>query len=296
MERDREVPGAAGLPLDPRRGANPPLGLVRDQLRGVARLVQPHAVAVPGVFEGAGAVFVALGIGGAGERAIGMVEAVGIRTPLRPRAEMPLADLTGGIAERLERRGECDRARREGAEIARGDCLRPESARVAAGHEGGAGGGADGLHVVAVEFHALADEPVHAGRFARAPVPADVSPAEVVGHDEQDVGPRRLGGLRGGGRAGRDDSGGEPGGRASAVRRHWSWYPQDRRRRGARSCRPVYRWAAGRQGVAPSVTRPYGIEDRGRCRCRRGGRCRSIVRWGVAERCRSWASWRSSSV
>ena len=45
---------------------------------------------------------------------------------------------------------------------------------------------------MAVEFHALADEAIHGGRLAKPPVPADVTPAEVIGHDDEDVWPWRL--------------------------------------------------------------------------------------------------------
>ena len=39
-----------------------------------------------------------------------------------------------------------------------------------------------------IEFNPFAHQLVQLGRLAKAAVPADIAPAEVVGHDEQDVG------------------------------------------------------------------------------------------------------------
>ena len=74
MEGDVEEPGlsVAGCFRNSAL-ANPPLGLRRDQLRGVALLVEADAVAVPGVFVGARTVLVGPGIGRAGERAVAAV-------------------------------------------------------------------------------------------------------------------------------------------------------------------------------------------------------------------------------
>ena len=172
--------------------ANPPLGLRRDQLGGVALLVEADAVAMPGVFVGAATVLVGPGVGCAGKRPVGVVEAIGVWAPLRPRAQVPLAGLVGGVAKRLQGRGERDGAWRQGAEVARVNRLRSKTAGVAAGHEGRPRGRADWLHVVAVELHPLADEAIHVGRLAEAAVPSDIAPAEVIGHDDEDVWPWRL--------------------------------------------------------------------------------------------------------
>ena len=202
MECHGEKPGSLNARRIGSSAADVSLRLGGDQFRGIARLVESFAVAVPGVFIRAPAILVGPGVGRTGERAVGVIEAVVVRAPLGPRAEVPFPGMEGGVAERPQGRGERDRAGGEGPEVARGDRMRPEAARVAARHQGGPRRRADGLHVVAVEFHAFPNKPVHGGRLAIAPVPADISPAQVVGHDQENVGPRRFGGGRGNASAG----------------------------------------------------------------------------------------------
>ena len=68
-----------------------------------------------------------------------------------------------------------------------------EAVLIAAGEEGGARGGTDAAVGVGLgETDALGGEPVEVGRLVvAAAIAGEVGVAEVVGHDEEDVGPGR---------------------------------------------------------------------------------------------------------
>jgi hypothetical protein len=66
--------------------------------------------------------------------------------------------------------------------------LKAESDWVAAGHEGAAGRGANRLDVELVELDAARGESVYVRRFDFGSVVTDIAPAEVIGHDQDDVG------------------------------------------------------------------------------------------------------------
>ena len=181
---------------------DPPHRLGRHEFGGVALLVEPLSVAVPGVFVRSIPILVGPRVGRAGERAVGVVEAVVVRPPLGPRAEVPLSGLESGIASGLEHGGERGRARRKGPAVAGRDRVGPESAGVAARQQCYSRGRADRLHVVAVELHSRADELIKVWRLAEAAVPADIAPAEIVGNDQENVGPLLRGFVCGTGTAG----------------------------------------------------------------------------------------------
>ena len=191
MKRHVEKPGLPGrrhltaLPL------NPPQGLSCNQLRGVALLVKELAIAVPGVFVGTRAILVRPGISGSGERAIRLVKAIGVGAPLRPGAEMPFPHLIRCVAERLQAARERDRSRRQRPAIAWPQGMWPKPSRLTAAEQRGSRRRALRLNVEAIELHPLPHEAIQVGGFAEATMPAHVAPAEVVGHDQQNVGPRR---------------------------------------------------------------------------------------------------------
>ena len=208
VEGDVHEPGLVAALGDPLQGFG------GDELGGVAFFAEDFSVAVPGVLVGIIlAVLVRPRIRRAGERAIAGVETVGVRDPFRSRAEVPLAAQVSAIAGGLERRGEGEGAERQRAQVARAERLRAEATGATPAHERGTGGRTDGLHVMAIEFASLAHELVHVRGLAEAAVPADVGPAEVVGHDEQDV---RA--LRGGEGRQREQAG-EEGASVHEVRR-----------------------------------------------------------------------------
>ena len=105
---------------------------------------------------------------------------------------MVLAELAGGVALRLERRGEgagLGRHAHVGAGLA--DGRQAGAQRDLAGDEVGAARRAARLGVVVGEHHALRGELVEVRRLAGHDAPvvgADVEPADVVAHDEEDVG------------------------------------------------------------------------------------------------------------
>ena len=126
-----------------------------------------------------------------------LVEAVHRRQVLVAVAEVVLAELAGGVAEVLQ---ELRDRRVLGLEAERGaghaDLGEAGADRRLAGDEGGAAGGAALLAVEVGEHRAFLGDAVDVGRAIAhdaVVVAADVEPADVVGHDEQDV---RLVGLR----------------------------------------------------------------------------------------------------
>jgi len=108
---------------------------------------------------------------------------------------MVLAELPGGVTEIVEELGD---HRGAGPQIARapGELRRDHAGaqRVHAGEERVAPGGAALHRVIVGEDRTLLPNTVDVGRFAErqpAVVDADLHPADVVAHDEKDVGLRR---------------------------------------------------------------------------------------------------------
>ena len=106
-------------------------------------------------------------------------------------AEVVLAELPGRVAHRLERRGDGRRLRRHADRRAGlADGRQAGADRQLAGDEVGAARRAARLGVVVGEAHALGGEPVEVRRPAghdALVIGADVEPADVVAHDEDDV-------------------------------------------------------------------------------------------------------------
>ena len=108
------------------------------------------------------------------------------------RAEVPLTHALGAVALRLEKIGEglfvVIEAGLVGGEEDAGDA---DTGGVAAGEEGGAGGGADGVGRGPVgEADAFGGELIDVGGGEGGAVAVEVAVAEVVGVDEDDVGGR----------------------------------------------------------------------------------------------------------
>ena len=112
---------------------------------------------------------------------------------------MVLAELAGGVAHRLQDRGDGRHLRGQPDwRTCLADGRQPGADRELAGDEVGPAGGAARLGVVVGEEHALRGEPIEVRRPAghdAAVIGADVEPADVVSHDEDDV--RLLGGWLG---------------------------------------------------------------------------------------------------
>ena len=149
-----------------------------------------------------------------------LVEAVHRRQELVEVAEVVLAELAGRVALRLQgggdRRG-LGRHADVGAGLADGGHAGAD--RQLAGDEVGAAGGAARLRVVVGEQHAFGGELVEVRRLSRhdaAAVGADVEPADIVAHDDEDV--RLLGVLGEGGRSRRESGDRHPEHEASKVR------------------------------------------------------------------------------
>ncbi len=121
-----------------------------------------------------------------------LVEAVQRRQELVQVAEVVLAELAGGVALRLERGGNragLGRHADVGAGLA--DGRQPGADREFAGDEVRPTRRATGLGVVVGEPHAFGGEFVEVRRLAghdALVVGADVEPAHVIAHDEEDVG------------------------------------------------------------------------------------------------------------
>jgi hypothetical protein len=125
------------------------------------------------------------------------IEAMHARKVLVQVAEVVLAELTRGVAHRFQHRGDGRRLRRQ-ADIGAGLADRRQSSpdRQLAGDEIGAACGAARFGIIVGEAHALRRQLVKVGRFARHDalvVGADVEPADIVTHDEQDIRPLLLG-------------------------------------------------------------------------------------------------------
>ena len=119
------------------------------------------------------------------------IEAVHGRQIFVEVAEMVLAELPGSVAERFEHGGERHRLLRE-ADVRTGltDCRETGAHRKFAGDEIGAAGGAACFGVVVGKPHAFGRKSVEIGRLPRhdtAMIGADVEPADIVAHDDEDV-------------------------------------------------------------------------------------------------------------
>ena len=126
------------------------------------------------------------------EIAVELIEAVHRRQELVQVAQVVLAELTGGVAHRLQRGGDGRRlGRHSDRRAGLADRGQPRADRQLAGDEVGASRRAARLGVVVGEQHALGGELVEVRRSARhqaAVVGADVPDADVVAHDHDDVG------------------------------------------------------------------------------------------------------------
>ena len=131
-----------------------------------------------------------------------LLEAVRGRQRVGVVAQVVLAELAGVVAEIAQELGD---RRRSGPQVGRAAWqLRRDHAgaqRMHAGEEGVAPGGAALLGVISHEDRAFVADAVDVGRFPdhqAAMVDARLHPADVVAHDEQDVGllRRRLRGRR----------------------------------------------------------------------------------------------------
>ena len=103
--------------------------------------------------------------------------------------QVPLAEDAGPVTRRRESLGQCDLVRvHHGPSHVR--VHHPGPVVVAAGHEAGPGGSADGRDVEASQLHALCRQAVQVGRAEDVVAMASqLGPALVVGDDENDVGP-----------------------------------------------------------------------------------------------------------
>ena len=120
-----------------------------------------------------------------------LIEAVHRRQELVEVAQMVLAELAGGVAHRLERRGDGRRLGRHADRRAGlADGGQAGADRQLAGDEVGATGRAARLGVVVGEAHALGGKLVEVRRLPghdALVVGADIEPADVVAHDDDDV-------------------------------------------------------------------------------------------------------------
>jgi len=94
------------------------------------------------------------------------------------------------ISATEKRLRQCPLARRQSVGMTREDHQRLESVahRVAARHQHGSGGRADRRAIERVHADAFVGELVDVGRLDRAAAIADIGEAEIVGHDENDIG------------------------------------------------------------------------------------------------------------
>ena len=127
-----------------------------------------------------------------------LVEAVRRRHRVVGLAEVPLADLARAVAGLLEHAGQRPLGRRQPAALT-GERHRRHAAadRQPSRHRRGAAGRAARLSVERQELQALGGQPIEVrrGRAAvlAAAVAAEIAPADVVGHEHDDVGLRSPG-------------------------------------------------------------------------------------------------------
>ena len=120
-----------------------------------------------------------------------LVEAVHGRQKFVLVAEVVLAELAGGVAERLETSATLgSSARKPDVGARQTDLGQPRADRRLSGDEGGASGGAALFAVPVGEHRAFFGDAVDVRRAVAhhaVIVGAHVEPADVVGHDHQDV-------------------------------------------------------------------------------------------------------------
>ncbi len=177
------------LPQGPKRGSSPGVSVaVATHLHDAARTelrLECRILRIVGMFR-----FV-LGIQVI-EVAEEFVEAVHGRQELVAVAEMVLAELSGRIALRFEQFGD-GRIFSGQAFLGRGqpDLQQPGPQRALSGDEGGAAGGAGLLAIIVGEDRALVGDAVDVGRAIAhhaAVVGADIPVADIIAHDDEDVG------------------------------------------------------------------------------------------------------------
>ena len=188
-----------------RRGAlrvlcDKPAGRAGDQVGGVSLLAAGLFVEVPVALALAGQCKI---VDRAVVMAVKMREPLIVRVPFRVVvAEVPFAKHATVPVARL---GQRLRQRDLGGIQAKMPPWRNDRPRhpkpdwVAAGHQPGARWAAHREHVKTIQFHPLTGDPIKMRRRDAVRVEADVGPAQVVGHDDNDVGLRFR---RGGGRLG----------------------------------------------------------------------------------------------
>ena len=135
-----------------------------------------------------------------------LIEAVHGGQELVAVAEMVLAELTGHVAERLQEVGDGRiRGLQALGRAGQSDLQQPGAHRALPGDEGGAAGGAGLLAVIVGENPALLGQPVDVGgavAHLAAVIGGDVPVADVVAHDDEDIG-FGAGVLRQGGKSDR---------------------------------------------------------------------------------------------
>ena len=160
------------------------------------------------------------------EKAEGFLEATALGKKRLGMAEMPLPDQPRAVASRAEQFRECPfgegepdldvrRRRRAGIELV------AESLLVAAGEQPGAGRAAvRARHIARRAAHARGGESVEPRRGDVTPsLEARVGVAEIVGHDDENVGPPRRPGRQG--RGERDGNGGQKDQGQEPEGEHW---------------------------------------------------------------------------
>ena len=187
---DRQWPGVLALLLAHRAEARVGLAAV-----GFGRVAAQHAAraelfAESGIFRVVRILRLLLGVEVI-EVAEELVEAVHRRQVRVAIAQMVLAELAGGVAERLEQLGERRVFRLQPEVGARQADLEQAGPKARlAGDEGGAAGGAALLAIVVGEDQAFVGDAVDVGRLVAhhaTVVVADVPVADVVAHDDQNV-------------------------------------------------------------------------------------------------------------
>ena len=162
--------------------------LVADQVQVIALLVDELAVALP-VDQAAALVGEVVDL--ADGVAVEVIEAAVLRPEfLVGVTQVPFADHVGRITGFLQRLGQRPFVGRQAVAVVGEDHQRLQAVahRIAAGHQGRAGRGAHGHAVEVFEPHTLVRELVDVRGLDVAAAIAEVGIAEVVGHDEDDVG------------------------------------------------------------------------------------------------------------
>ena len=162
-------------------------GFLCVQVRRVALLLDGLAVPMPVRSAHQHVAVVGIVVKPAGQRAVGVVPTAFVWEVGAPSvAEMPFAQVPRLVACLPKDLADRGFLRRKAAAVDDGTDD-PEAERGAACHDRNAGRGAKRKRVVAIQPQALRGQAVDCRRIDRASVEADVVPAEVVCHHEQDV-------------------------------------------------------------------------------------------------------------